>query len=110
MKPSILKYLLDIESAINEITIKAENNFKKFDSDFTLVRSVDRELEIIGEAVNSLNKPDESTKISDIPNIISLRNLIIHSYDSVESELLWAIIQKDIPKLKQEIESIKRNG
>lgn len=110
MKNEILKYILDIESVIQEIEeikIKVGGNFKKFESNFILQRAVERELEIIGEAVNRLNKLNPAIQISSIPNIVALRNLIIHAYDSVEAELIWAIIQKDIPRLKEEISKIR---
>ncbi len=110
MNPRALKYILDIESIISEIEQikqKLDNNFLNFEEDFIVQRAVERELEIIGEAINKLHKTDPTIKISNIPNIISLRNLIIHAYDSVEPELIWAIIQKDIPKLKEEVENLK---
>ncbi|MEQ9425797.1 MAG: DUF86 domain-containing protein [Cyclobacteriaceae bacterium] len=46
-------------------------------------------------------------KITSYKRIIGLRNLISHAYDSVEDELIWGIIQKDIPKLKDEIAKMR---
>ncbi|SNS48918.1 Uncharacterized conserved protein, contains HEPN domain [Ekhidna lutea] len=111
MRPEVLKYLLDIESIISEIEeikIQLDNDFKKFESSFIIRRAVERELEIIGEAINKLSKLEGNINISGIPNIVSLRNLIIHSYDSIEPELIWAIIHRDIPKLSGEIEKLRR--
>jgi uncharacterized protein with HEPN domain len=42
-------------------------------------------------------------EISSVKNIVGLRNIIAHAYDSIEPEMIWAIIQKDIPKLSNEI-------
>jgi uncharacterized protein with HEPN domain len=47
-------------------------------------------------------------EISSVKNIIGLRNIIAHAYDSVEPEMIWAIIQRDIPKLSNEIFILKQ--
>jgi len=110
MRPEVLKFLLDIESVITEIEeikTQLDNDFRKFEENFIARRAVERELEIIGEAVNKISKLDSNINITGIPNIVSLRNLIIHAYDSIEPELIWAIIQRDIPKLSNEIERLR---
>ena len=110
MQPKILKYLLDIESIISEIeTIKARvgSDFSSLAQDIILQRAVERELEIIGEAVRKLLELSPNIEISTSKKIIGLRNIISHAYDSVEPELIWGIIQRDIPLLKDEIKKIK---
>ena len=106
----ILKYILDIESIIQEIEqIKnLYNTYDKFDNDFLVKRAIERELEIIGEAINNIRKINPKIEISGVKQIVNLRNLIIHSYDSVDSAILWGIIQKDIPLLKQELIELKK--
>lgn len=92
MKLTSLKYILDILSVIDElekVIQKVDRDFFKFKADFMAVRTVEREFEIIGEALNKLTKENPSLVINDSRKIISLRNLIIHSYDSVENEILW---------------------
>lgn len=110
MQHKILKYLLDIESVINEIEsikIKSENNFEVFKSDIILQRAIERDLEIIGEAIRKILEIDSTIKISSSKNIIGLRNIISHAYDSVEPEMIWGIIQKNIPILFNEINIIR---
>lgn len=110
MQPRVLKYLLDIESVIQEIEsikLKSENNFFLFKKDIILQRAVERDLEIIGEAFKKILEFNPEIKISFAKNIIGLRNIISHAYDSVEPELVWGIIQKDIPILAGEISRIK---
>lgn len=111
MQPRVLKYILDIESVILEIeSFKnlVENNFKNYQDSIVVKRAVERDLEIIGEAVRKLIDLDSNIKISSSGKIIGLRNLIAHAYDSVEDELIWSIIQRDIPVLKVEIQEIKK--
>lgn len=110
MQPKILKYILDIQSVIQEIeTIKtkANNNFKSFQSDIILQRAIERDLEIIGEAIRKIIEIDPAIEITSAKNIIGLRNIISHAYDSVEPEMIWGIIQNNIPILAEEINVIK---
>lgn len=111
MNNRALKYILDIESIITEIESLKErvgNNFNLFQNDIIIKRAAERDLEIIGEAVNKLTQLNPTIKISSVSKIVSLRNLIIHSYDSIESEIIWGILQKDIPLLKHEISLLKQ--
>ena len=63
-------------------------------------------LEIIGEAVNRILKIDAKIQISNASKIVNLRNWVIHSYDNVDSILIWVIIQKDIPVLQLEVQNL----
>jgi uncharacterized protein with HEPN domain len=109
MQHKILKYLLDIESVIIEIEhikTKSENNFTNFKSDIILQRAIERDLEIIGEAIRKILEIEPNIQITASKNIIGLRN-ILHAYDSIEPEMIWGIIQKNIPILSVEIKKIK---
>ena len=110
MQLKVLKYLLDIESVIQEIeTIKSktENNFNTFKADIILQRAVERDLEIIGEAIRKIVEEDPNIQISSAKNIIGLRNIISHAYDAVEPEMIWGIIQNNVPILADEIKRLK---
>ena len=110
MQPKLLKYILDIEAVIDEIEsikLRTDHNFKIFSEDIILQRAVERDLEIIGEAVRKILELKPSIEITSSKNIIGLRNIIAHAYDSVEPEMLWGIIQKNIPLLAVEIEKLK---
>lgn len=110
MQPKALKYLLDIETVIAEIeSFKGlvENNFEIYREKLVVKRAVERDLEIIGEAVKNLMLIEPTIKIDSSRKIIGLRNLISHAYDTIEDELIWGIIQKDVPHLLNDIEKIK---
>ena len=110
MQPKLLKYILDIESAIGEIESikqKTQNDFHNFSNDIIFQRAVERDLEIIGEAIRKIIELNPSIQITASKNIIGLRNIISHAYDSVEPEILWGIIQKNIPVLAEEIRKLK---
>ena len=68
-----------------------------------LRRAVERELEIIGEAVSQLKKQDSTIVLTDSRKIIDLRNKVIHAYDSVDDTIIWGIVIKYLPLLKTEV-------
>ncbi len=109
MDEKILKWLFDIKDAIIEI----EGFFDEFPMDFNLYKSntilkraIERDLEIIGEAVNRILKQDAEFPLENAQRIVGLRNQIIHAYDSISDENIWAIISKHIPALKIEVSNL----
>lgn len=107
----VLKYLLDIESIIQEledILSHHNSNYENFSSDFISVRAVERDLMIIGEAVGKILKINPTINISASKHIIGLRNIIVHAYDAIDPTVLWRILIKDLPKLKAEVEALKK--
>lgn len=66
---------------------------------------MERELEIIGEAVSNLLKINPDISISYARLIVDLRNKIIHAYDNVNDIIIWKVVMKDIPVLQKEVES-----
>ncbi|WP_258098384.1 HepT-like ribonuclease domain-containing protein [Marinoscillum pacificum] len=111
-----LKWLYDIKQAITEIESYFDGkdmDFLQYRNNIMLKRAVERDLEIIGEALNRILKRDENyqDKISHARSIVGLRNHVIHAYDSVSDENIWSILIAHLPKLKNEIDSlIDKNG
>ena len=95
--------------AIEEIDIFFSERDKKFNEylkDIILKRAVERNLEIIGEAMSRILKEEPDFKIENARRIVGLRNQIIHGYDSVSDENIWGIVVNHIPKLKLEVEQL----
>ena len=69
-----------------------------------LKRAIERNLEIIGEATNRILARNPDIEITNARKIVNLRNFIIHSYDSVSDENIWAIVINNLPELKKEID------
>ena len=100
------KYLYDILTAISEIELFLGSEprlFETFHQDLRLRRAVERDIEIIGEAMNRVLKTDSSIVITDSRKIVDARNYIIHGYDSLSSDVLWSIVIRHLPILKAEI-------
>ena len=108
MRREILKYLYDIRESINSIYeyLGENRNFDQYKSNKLLRRAVERELEIIGEATGRILKTREDIELSGARRIVDLRNLVIHGYDSVDDVIIWGILSKDLPQLKDQIEKL----
>jgi uncharacterized protein with HEPN domain len=106
MDSSIKTWLFDILKAIEEIESFFEGKPKSYldyCNDIKTKRAVERNIEIIGEAMNRILKENPKFEIENARNIVGTRNRIIHSYDSISDDMIWSIIINSLPKLKLEI-------
>jgi uncharacterized protein with HEPN domain len=108
MKDEVKKYLFDIKNSMAAINsfLGKKRNFFAYQNDLMLKRAIERELGIIGEAVNKINKFDSNIIINNAHKIIGLRNLIIHNYDNIDDEIIWGIVNRDLPILFKEIDTL----
>ena len=109
MNERVLKWLYDVKLAIDEIDsyfIQTTKTFEIYKNDIKLKRAIERNLEIIGEAMNRILKEDPQFQIENAKRIIGLRNQIIHGYDTVSDENIWGILVNHLPKLKGEIQEL----
>lgn len=104
------KYLSDISRAIELIGefISETPDFQSYSSDLKTQSAVERQLAIIGEALNKFQQSEPLLKIDQNKKIIGFRNRLIHAYDSIDNSIVWAIIHNHLPNLKTEIESLNR--
>lgn len=106
MDERINKYLEDILNAVIEIedTLKERGrDFNIFSTDFVFRKFVERNIEIMGEAMNRVLKINPEIEITASRKIVDTRNYVIHAYDSLRPEILWAIVINHIPLLGQEV-------
>jgi uncharacterized protein with HEPN domain len=105
MENEIKKYLYDISESIQPIEsyLGDKRDFSVYQKDKMLRRAVEREFEIIGEAMNRLIKLEPKIKISGALQIISMRNRVIHGYDKIDDEIIWGTIIRHLPVLKAEV-------
>jgi uncharacterized protein with HEPN domain len=101
-------WFYDIRKAIEEINAFLSDivSFDDYHADLKTKRAVERNLEIIGEAMNRIHNKDSSLQLSNTRKIIATRNRIIHGYDTVSDELVWGIIKDHLPLLKAELEQL----
>ena len=102
MQPKSRKLLEDIRDAadfvIEAVRGKSLDDYR---SERILRQAVERNFEIIGEAIKRLDQhdPDIAAQIGDYRQIIAFRNVLIHGYDLVDHLLVWNTIEKQVPVL-----------
>ena len=109
MREEVKVWLEDIEKAIAEVYqfLPESRNFSDFEKDIKTKRAVERNIEIIGEAMTRVLKLEPDILISDSRKIVDTRNRIIHGYDTVSDEVIWIIAIKYLPILEAEIITLK---
>ena len=110
MKPEIKKYLFDIKESIDSIEnyLGDKRDFRIYSENKMLRRAVERELEIIAEAINRIDKLDQTIEISSKKQIVGMINRVIHGYDNIDNEIIWGTIIRHIPALKKEVEELMK--
>jgi uncharacterized protein with HEPN domain len=109
MNIEIKTWLYDILEAIDEIESFFEDTPRDFNAylkDTKTKRAIERNIEIIGEAMNRILNSDSTIELSNSRKIVDTRNRIIHGYDTVSDEITWGITIKHLPILKGEIEKL----
>ena len=101
------KYLYDIAEAADYIAqFTAGRTYEEYHANPMLRSAVERQFEIIGEALNQLlqREPGIREKISDAPLIIAFRNRLVHGYASVSDEVVWGVVERYLPVLSGEVQ------
>jgi uncharacterized protein with HEPN domain len=109
MEDRVKKYLEDILIAIEEIDIYFETLPKRYDellNNMLLRRAIERNIEIIGEAMSRILKSGSTIAITNARKIVDTRNYVIHGYDSLTVDILWSIIVNHLPLLKAEVQDL----
>jgi uncharacterized protein with HEPN domain len=103
------KLLFDVRQAVELLAqFTADKDLADYLGDVLLRSAVERQFEIIGEALAQLTKRDAklAERISQRRRIIDFRNVIIHGYSEVDDELVWDVLQSNLPTLRREIEGL----
>ncbi|WP_375418057.1 DUF86 domain-containing protein [uncultured Hymenobacter sp.] len=101
--------LHDVQQAILEIESFFAGQpmlFELYRRDVRTRRATERNLEIIGEAVGRILRIDPTFSLANARQIVTTRNRIIHGYDTVSDEMIWSIIIRHLPLLKQEVSAL----
>lgn len=108
MSEQAKKYLVDIMKAIDLTTqfTYTVNSFFDYQKDLKTKSAVERQLSIIGEAVNQFRKHEETIQIENAQQMVSFRNRLVHAYHSVDDAIVWAILKRHLPNLKKEVQLI----
>lgn len=77
--------------------------FEIYQNDLRTKRAVERNIEIIGEAMSRILKENSEIEISNSRKIVDVRNRIIHGYDTVSDDIIWGIVIRNLPVLQNEV-------
>jgi|SRR3972149_2271541 len=103
------KYLYDVQRAAELVsTFTAGRAFAEFQADAMLRAAVERQFEIVGEALSQLARVDKdvASMISEYRRIIAFRNILVHGYADVDDRLVWDIIETKLPALRREVAAL----
>lgn len=109
MDNKINAWLEDISRSIDEIFdfLPENRDFFEYQNDLKTKKAVERNIEIIGEAINRISKHRNcEIDIKNAEKIIGTRNRIAHEYDNISDEVIWTIILRELPKLKKEVSNL----
>ena len=113
MRLETRKYLYDMQHAaalLREFT--SNKTFADYERDAMLRAAVEREFEVIGEAMTQLAMVDEgvAASIQGYQRIIAFRNVLIHGYADVDDRLVWDVVETSLPTLAREIDLLLEDG
>ena len=95
-------YLWDARESADAIaSFVRGRTFKDYRTDMMLRSAVERQFEIIGEALRQLQKtaPDLARELPELPQAIAFRNILIHGYTAIEDRTVWRTVQESLPAL-----------
>lgn len=111
MNDETRKWLFDIIASIDSIDNYIGNRkiFEEYEKNKILRRAVEREIQIIGEAVSRIHKSDPDVTIMNAVQIMATRNRIVHAYDAVNNSIIWGIVVNHLSSLRAEIQSLLKD-
>lgn len=106
-------YLWDAREAIDAIAAFTGGKTQvEFRQDVMLRSAVERQFEIVGEALNQLARRDQALadQIPGLPEIVGFRNILIHGYAIVDTDMVWRAIHESLPPLREAVDRLLGNG
>jgi len=99
--------ILDMQEAVMRIEKYALRGKDAFESDELIQNWIIHHLQIIGEAAARITQ-EFREQYPNIPwtQIVGMRNILVHNYFGVDAEIVWSVVEKDIPVLKKNIEQV----
>jgi uncharacterized protein with HEPN domain len=112
MRLEAKKYLYDIQQAGERIAqFTAGKRLEDYRNDAMLRAAVERQFEIIGEALAQLIRLDDAlaARITERRRIVAFRNILIHGYADVDDRVVWDVVESKLPALRREVGALLSN-
>lgn len=113
MRPDVAKRLVDALAACRAIAqFTVGTTFDQYSASALLRSAVERQFEIVGEALSRAAAADSSltARLPELPRVVGLRNRIIHGYDSVDDEIIWDVVQTYVAPLGERLAELLREA
>ena len=113
MQPEARKLVWDASEAVARIReFVAGKTLQAYESDRMLSSAVERQLEIVGEALHRLSRadPGAARSIEEIGRIVGMRNVLAHGYASVDNRLVWDVVTSKLERLAVQLEGLARES
>lgn len=96
------------EAARSALRFASGKTFDNFVTDDLLRSGIERQLQIVGEALGQLSKlsPEIAVHVPNLRQIVALRNILVHGYASVDFKNIWQIVRNDVPALVESLDAI----
>ncbi|MBM3944009.1 MAG: DUF86 domain-containing protein [SAR202 cluster bacterium] len=105
-------YLWDVREAIDAILAFTHGKTgSDFENDLLLRSAVERQFEIVGEALNSISRidPNLAARIPGLRHIVAFRNILIHGYAVIDNGRVWRVVEENLPGLRQVVATLLEN-
>jgi uncharacterized protein with HEPN domain len=109
MQLEVKKCLEDARQAAELILqFTSGKTFDDYETDALLRSAVERQFEVIGEAINRLSKIDHNAadSLPDARRIVAFRNILVHGYDVIDNHVVWDVVQQYLPRLHAQVVAI----
>lgn len=107
------KYLWDaLQAAERIVRFTSEATYDAYRDNEVLRSAVERQFEILGEALGQLSRRDRETaaRIPDLNRIVAFRNVLAHGYDTVDDEVVWGLLESRLPELRATLQRLLEQG
>lgn len=109
MRREASAFLWDVQQAAALIReFVSGHHFETFSANALIRSGVERQFEIIGEALNQLSKiaPDVAASIPNVAQIVGFRNVLIHGYAVLDKAVVWKVVQEDLGRLEEVVQQL----
>jgi len=106
MLPESRMYIWDVLEAADLVDeFLGASSLEEYLADTFLPSAVERQLQIVGEALAQLSRrdPDTAKSIPEVPRVVAFRNILVHGYADIDNELVWGILKTSLPTLKDRL-------
>jgi uncharacterized protein with HEPN domain len=109
MQRSARKFLHDAQEACSRVLrFTTAKSFAEYENDILLRSAVERQLMIVGEALNQARqlRPSVTDEIAAFQRIVDFRNILVHGYSKVENATVWGIVRRHVPPLLEQLNGL----